>query len=110
MEDQPGDGDCHHQGVVMPSAPEWAFCQDGHVGQAVEEANPDPLICAEILVTKCHNEGEANSNTKVDGRVLLEESADDGEAPNLEDETCQEGWGELGHQFQLLEKASVLHD
>ena len=32
-----------------------------------------------------------------------------GDAPNLEDEAGQEGWGELGHQLQLLEKASVLH-
>ena len=107
VEDQPGDGDCRHLGEVLIPAPKRAFCQDGHIGKAVEEANTGSLICAESEV-RGHNEGDANSNPKVDGGVFFEEGADDGDAPNLEDEARQEGRRELGHQLELLTKTSPL--
>ena len=112
VQDHPGDGDGQHLGVVFLSAPKRALCKDGHIGETVEDAT----ACIFVIMfrvgegPKGYDECDDNSGPEVDSRVFLEEGADDGDASNLEDEACQEGWRELGHKLQLLTKASLLRD
>ena len=44
VEGQPNYGDYCHLGVVLLSAPKRAFCQDGHIGQAVEDCTANFLF------------------------------------------------------------------
>ena len=110
VEDHPDDGHGQHLFVVLLSWAKRAFCQDGHIGETVKDGTSDPaLYIFEPVEVASHYEGEENPDSHVDGRVLFEESADDGDAPNLEDEAGQEGRGEVGQQLQILENALPLH-
>ena len=69
MEDQPGEGDHKHLGVVVFSVLQRTFSQDGDVGQAVEQGSAGLLIF-EILI-KIFTNREVSFEKKCSEIVIL---------------------------------------
>ena len=97
VQDQPGRGHRHHCSEVGLTILHWTLCQDRDIRQGIEcgKSNPFVNVDTRVIGFVSHNETGEDPQDQVDGRVPLEQGADDGDAAHLEEEARQESGREL---------------
>ena len=93
VQDQPSRGHRYHRLLVLLPASKSGSHQDGDVEEAEHNGKAHPFLLSAVVEREVgDNEGDKDAETNVESQVFFgKEGRDDRDAPNFEDETCQEG-------------------